>query len=59
MREKKRNSINKENESESSKLTKQKQVDDKSLDFIYIDSQDYNTAVMDLIEWGRKLRKGA
>ena len=36
-----------------------KQFEDNTLDFIYIDSQrDFNAVVMDLIEWGRKVKQG-
>lgn len=36
-----------------------KQIEEKSLDFVYVDSQrDFNAVMMDLIEWGRKVRPG-
>jgi hypothetical protein len=36
-----------------------KTVPPDSLDFVYIDSQrDFNAVMMDLIEWGRKVRPG-
>ncbi len=35
------------------------QVPENSLDFVYIDSQrDFNAVIMDLIEWGRRVRPG-
>jgi hypothetical protein len=36
-----------------------KDIPDKSLDFVYIDSQrDFQAAVMDLIAWGKKVKVG-
>jgi hypothetical protein len=36
-----------------------RQIPERSLDFVYIDSQrDFNAVMMDLIEWGRKIKPG-
>lgn len=35
------------------------QIEDNSIDFVYIDSKrDFNSVVLDIIEWGRKVKKG-